>query len=149
VREHRSARQGQRAMEPSPGGQPQPSFLQVVVAKGFFRLNWDSCAENTITPSVQSVDNYCQTAQDPTMSRQTMSFALPESMREYIANRVAAGNYGNTSEYIRDLVRRDQEEQAKKRLRDLIEEGLASGPGRRRTKADDKELLAIARGEID
>ena len=78
------------------------------------------------------------------MSRQTMSFALPESMREYIDNRVAAGNYGNTSE-----VRRDQEEQAKKRLRDLIEEGLASGPGRRRPKADKKELLAIARGEID
>jgi antitoxin ParD1/3/4 len=83
------------------------------------------------------------------MSRHTMSFALPESMREYIDNRVAAGNYGNTSEYIRDLVRRDQEEQAKKRLRDLIEEGLASGPGRSRTKADEKELLAIARGEID
>jgi antitoxin ParD1/3/4 len=83
------------------------------------------------------------------MSRQTMSFALPESMREYIDNRVAAGNYGNTSEYIRDLVRRDQEEQAKKRLRDLIAEGLASGPGRRRTKADQKNLLAIARGEID
>ena len=33
-----------------------------------------------------------------TMSRQTMSFALPESMREYIDNRVAAGSYGNTSE---------------------------------------------------
>jgi len=83
------------------------------------------------------------------MSRQTMSFALPESMREYIHTRVSVGNYGNTSEYIRDLVRRDQEEQARKRLRDLIEEGLASGPGRRRTKADAKGLLAIARGEID
>lgn len=95
------------------------------------------------------VDNGCQTIQYPAMSRQTMSFALPESMREYIDSRVAAGNYGNTSEYIRDLVRRDQEEQAKKRLRDLIEEGLASGLGRRRTRADKKELLAIARGEID
>jgi hypothetical protein len=42
-----------------------------------------------------------------------------------------------------------QEEQAKKRLRDLIQQGLASGPGRPRAKADDKELLAIARGEID
>jgi antitoxin ParD1/3/4 len=31
----------------------------------------------------------------------------------------------------------------------LVEEGLASGPGRSRTKADEKELLAIARGEID
>ena len=78
-----------------------------------------------------------------------MSFALPESMRAYIDTRVSAGTYGNTSEYIRDLVRRDQEEQARKRLRDLIEEGLASGPGRRRSKADHKELLAIARGEID
>jgi antitoxin ParD1/3/4 len=78
-----------------------------------------------------------------------MSFALPESMREYTDNRVAAGNYGNTSEYICNLVRRDQEEQAKKRLRDLIEEGLASGSGRRRTTADQVELLAIARGEID
>ena len=76
------------------------------------------------------------------MSRHTLSFALPEAMREYIDNRVAAGNYGNASEYIRDLVRRDQEEQAKKRLRDLIEQGLASGPGRRRTKADETELLA-------
>ena len=70
-------------------------------------------------------------------------------MREYIDQRVAAGNYGNTSEYIRDLVRRDQEEQAKQRLRKLIEEGLASGPGRRRTEADGKVLLAIARGEVD
>ena len=78
-----------------------------------------------------------------------MSFALPESMRAYIDNRVAAGNYGNTSEYIRDLVRRDQEQQAHKRLRDLIEEGLASGPPRARSRADEKQLLAIARGEID
>ena len=78
-----------------------------------------------------------------------MSFALPELMRAYIDTRVAAGNYGNTSEYIRDLVRRDQEEQAKKRLRELIEEGLGSGPGRRRSKADHQALLAIARGEID
>lgn len=100
------------------------------------------------TPTA-GVDNRCQAAQAPRMSRQTMSFALPESMPEYIDNRVAAGNDGNTSEYIRDLVRRDQEEQAKNWLRDLIEEGLASGPGQPRTKAVEKELLAIARGEID
>ncbi len=56
-----------------------------------------------------------------------MSFVLPESMRAYI----------------------DQEEQARKRLRDLIEEGLASGPGHHRSKADEHDLLAIARGVID
>ena len=59
-----------------------------------------------------------------------MSFALPESMRDYIDERVRNGSYGNTSEYLRELIRRDQHEQASKRLRDLIADGLASGDGR-------------------
>ena len=42
-----------------------------------------------------------------------------------------------------------QIKRAAERLRDLIEEGLASGPGRRRTQADDRELRSIARGDID
>ena len=83
------------------------------------------------------------------MSRNTLSFALPETMRSYIDARVVSGHYGNTSEYIRDLVRKDQAEEAKARLRALIEEGIASGPGRPLTQADEDELLAIARGEID
>ena len=58
------------------------------------------------------------------MSTNTMSFALPEAMRRYVDQRVRSGQYGNTSEYLRELIRRDQEEQAKKRLRELIEEGL-------------------------
>lgn len=81
------------------------------------------------------------------MSRNTLSFALPETMRSYIDARVASGQYGNTSEYIRDLIRKDQEEQAVQRLRGLIEEGLASGPAEARTDDDLNELRAIARGE--
>ena len=46
------------------------------------------------------------------MSGNTMSFALPESLRAYIDERVQSGQYGNTSEYLRDLVRRDQDDQA-------------------------------------
>lgn len=64
------------------------------------------------------------------MSSTTMSFALPEVLREYVDQRVRSGQYGNTSECLREPIRRDQEEQAKKRLRELIEEGLSSGPGR-------------------
>jgi antitoxin ParD1/3/4 len=63
------------------------------------------------------------------MSSNTMSFALPESLRAYIDDRVETGHYGNTSEYLRDLIRRDQLEQAKIRFRALIAEGLASGTG--------------------
>jgi antitoxin ParD1/3/4 len=64
------------------------------------------------------------------MSSNTMSFALPEALRAYVDQRVRSGQYGNTSEYLRELIRRDQEEQARKRLRELIEEGLSSGPSR-------------------
>lgn len=58
-----------------------------------------------------------------------MSFALPESLRLYIDARVRSGEYGNTSEYLRDLIRRDQQDQAARRLRELITDGLESGPG--------------------
>jgi antitoxin ParD1/3/4 len=81
------------------------------------------------------------------MAKSTMSFALPEPMRDYVDQRVRSGEYGNTSEYIRELIRRDQEEQAKKRLRDLIEEGLASGPGRELTPKVAAELKRRALGK--
>ena len=73
------------------------------------------------------------------MSSNTMSFALPESLRAYIDERVQSGHYGNASGYRGELVRRDQEGQARKRLRELSTDGLESGPTRplnRRTVAD-------------
>jgi putative addiction module CopG family antidote len=73
-----------------------------------------------------------------------MSFALPEAMRSYIDARVLSGQYGNTSEYIRDLIRKDQEEQARHHLRSLIEEGLASGPAQARPPHDRDDLRALA-----
>jgi antitoxin ParD1/3/4 len=39
-----------------------------------------------------------------------MRFALPENMRDYIDARVSDGNYGNTSEYLGELIRRNQRE---------------------------------------
>ncbi len=69
-----------------------------------------------------------------------MSFALPESLRAYIDERVQTGQYGNTSEYLRDLIRRDQQDQASKRLRDLITEGLESGQGHPLSRRRSAEL---------
>lgn len=82
------------------------------------------------------------------MSTNTMSFALPEAMRSYVDQRVRSGQYGNTSEYLRELIRRDQEEQAKKRLRELIEDGLNSGPGQPLTAQRAAELRKRALGEL-
>lgn len=59
-----------------------------------------------------------------------MSFALPPEMRAYIDERVRSGRYGNTSEYLRDLIRRDREHQAALELGNLIANGVASGEGR-------------------
>ena len=56
-----------------------------------------------------------------------MSFALPEELRAYVDERVASGDYGNTSEYLRELIRRDRQEQSVNRLRALVAEGLESG----------------------
>ena len=49
------------------------------------------------------------------MGTLTMSFALPAAMRSSIDERVKSGSYGNTSEYLRDLIRRDQELQEGRR----------------------------------
>lgn len=64
------------------------------------------------------------------MSKTTMSFALPEALRGYIDERVRSGEYGNTSEYLRELIRRDQQTMAERRLRELLTNGLESGDAR-------------------
>jgi antitoxin ParD1/3/4 len=79
----------------------------------------------------------------------TMNIALPEPLRAYVAERVESGQYGNTSEYVRDLIRKDQREQRVQRLRALVEDGLASGPAAPDTKADWDELRAIARSKVE
>ena len=96
------------------------------------------------------IDNCCQVGDHLRMSTtSTMNIALPEPLRAYVAERVESGQYGNTSEYVRDLIRRDQLEQRVQRLRALVEEGLASGPATPDKKADWDELRAIARGKIE
>jgi antitoxin ParD1/3/4 len=76
----------------------------------------------------------------------TMNIAQPEPMRACVARRVESGPLGNTSEYVRELIRRDQREQDIARLRAMIEVGLVSGPARADTAEDWTELEAIARG---
>lgn len=57
----------------------------------------------------------------------TMNVSLPESMKDFIDEQVAQRGYGTSSEYVRDLIRREQD---REKLRGLLLEGLESGPGR-------------------
>lgn len=56
------------------------------------------------------------------------TITLTDKQDQWIKAQIAAGEYTNDSEYIRDLVRRDQEENAKfLALKLAIQEGLNSG----------------------
>lgn len=61
-----------------------------------------------------------------------LSFNFPPDLQQWVEARLAEGRYADASDYIRDLVRRDQEraslwEEDTARVRKLIEEGEASG----------------------
>jgi antitoxin ParD1/3/4 len=57
----------------------------------------------------------------------TMNISLPDIMKEFVEEQVQSGGYGSVSEYMRELVRRDQKERAEARLEALLLEGLESG----------------------
>jgi antitoxin ParD1/3/4 len=78
-----------------------------------------------------------------------MNVALTDQLRAFVTRRVQSGAYGNASEYVRDLIRKDQEVERRQALRALLEEGLASGPATPFTSADWDDIAAVARGDAD
>lgn len=58
----------------------------------------------------------------------TMNISLPDPMKEWVEAQAQTGRYSNASDYVRDLIRRDQERVSKlAELQRLITEGLDSG----------------------
>jgi antitoxin ParD1/3/4 len=58
----------------------------------------------------------------------TMNISLPDPMRDWVQTQIDAGKYASSSDYVRDLIRRDQEDRDKlRRLQQAITEGLNSG----------------------
>lgn len=61
----------------------------------------------------------------------TMNISLPDQMKTFAEAQAHDGRYSNVSDYIRDLIRRDQARRAAlAEVQALIDEGLASGPAR-------------------
>ena len=56
-----------------------------------------------------------------------LNTSLPGSLKQYVKERVTEKQYGNVSEYIRALIRRDQKQQQEERLEQRLLDGLASG----------------------
>lgn len=58
----------------------------------------------------------------------TMNISLPDQMKIWVEEQAQSGRYGNASDYVRDLIRRDQERLADiARFQTLIDEGIKSG----------------------
>ncbi len=63
------------------------------------------------------------------MATKNTSVALGEKLLEYTRKKVESGEFGSTSEVIRDALRRAEERDRKiERLRQLVREGEESGP---------------------
>ena len=58
---------------------------------------------------------------------ETMNIALPESMKQFVQERVSEGGYSSVSEYVRELIRADQRRKSEERIDALLIEGLDSG----------------------
>ena len=58
---------------------------------------------------------------------QTMNISLPDPMKQYVEERVSAGDYSSASEYVRELVRADQKRHAKEELEQILLNSMNSG----------------------
>ncbi len=77
----------------------------------------------------------------------TMNVSLPDPMKAWVERQAESGRYGNASDYIRDLIRRDQEKrEALAALQAAITEGVESGPPQPFDAAGFKRRMREAHG---
>ncbi len=62
----------------------------------------------------------------------TMNVSLPDAMKDWVETQSSTGRYSNASDYVRDLIRKDQERQQKiDHMQALVTEAVLSGTGDR------------------
>ena len=62
----------------------------------------------------------------------TMNVSIPDPMKEWVESQIKGGHYSNASDYVRDLIRRDQEYKDKREtLINALIAGEKSGVSKR------------------
>lgn len=80
----------------------------------------------------------------------TMNVSLPDKMREWVDEQTASGRYGNASDYVRDLIRRDQDRAEKiANMQRLVDEARESGISDLSFDQIIERARAKAKAEID
>src|ERR1700722_17612179 len=74
----------------------------------------------------------------------TMNISLPESLKDFVDEQVNQGGYGTSSEYVRELIRKDQD---RLRLRGLLLAGARSAQTKPVDDAYFDSLRRKAKGE--
>lgn len=74
----------------------------------------------------------------------TMNVSLPDKMKEWVEAQVGSGRYANVSDYVRDLIRREQDRAGVfEEIQAALDEGDASGY-RSYSRAEIETDLSIA-----
>jgi antitoxin ParD1/3/4 len=75
----------------------------------------------------------------------SMNVSVPDPMRDWVEQRIGSGQYASVSDYVRDLIRRDQAQaDAHQVLVAALIEGENSGVSKRRIP----DILAAVKAEL-
>lgn len=72
----------------------------------------------------------------------TLNISLPNTMREWIEEKLASGEYANASDYLRDLIRHDQRE------RELLNLALIEGEQSGESKASIADIIKSQKARL-
>lgn len=74
----------------------------------------------------------------------TMNISLPDELKQFVDEQVAAHAYGSSSEYLRELIRKQRDVE---KLRATLLDGFNSGPAQVADEAFFAELRGVAEGK--
>lgn len=77
-----------------------------------------------------------------------MNISLPEPLKEWVETRVANGGYGTASEFVRHLLREDQQRRLREQIDRILHESLDGGPSTPMTAADWERIRRDGRKRI-
>ena len=78
----------------------------------------------------------------------SMNVSLPETLKEYVQERVAEGIYSNPSDYIRALIRSDMKRHSQEQLEAMLLDGINSGSATEMTREDWAGIMANAKERL-
>jgi antitoxin ParD1/3/4 len=104
-----------------------PGFSMLGVSARFLRISgrfgFAAVTKLVKDSNSTSLPKFANGIYDTSMT--TMNISLPDSLKDFVDEQVEQRGYGTSSEYVRELIRKEQD---RLQLRELLLEGAASAP---------------------